>query len=104
MHLEQAGFKDSYVIAERCRNNMASCYYKKYILYKYNRKSVIISHVVYSVIYYIMIFQLGIPALGFSPMNETNVLLHDHDEYLNKKVFLRGIKIYMNIIAAIANV
>lgn len=28
----------------------------------------------------------------------------DHDEYLNKDIFLRGIEIYMKIIPAVANV
>jgi len=45
----------------------------------------------------------GIPALGFSPMNNTPILLHDHNEYLNEKVFLRGIDIYTTIIAALAD-
>ncbi|KAJ8866739.1 hypothetical protein PR048_032600 [Dryococelus australis] len=49
-------------------------------------------------------YQAGIPALGFSPMNLTPILLHDHDEYLNEKVFLRGIDIYQNLIPAVANV
>ncbi|XP_058797117.1 aminoacylase-1 [Phymastichus coffea] len=47
---------------------------------------------------------LGIPAIGFSPMNKTKILLHDHDEYLNKDVFLNGIKIYMDIIPSVANI
>lgn len=47
---------------------------------------------------------LGIPAIGFSPMNNTKILLHDHDEYLNKDVYLRGIDIYITIITAVANV
>ncbi|XP_067685085.1 aminoacylase-1A-like [Haliotis asinina] len=48
--------------------------------------------------------ECGIPALGFSPMNHTPILLHDHNEYLNEKVFLRGIDIYYEIIPALANV
>ncbi|KAG8228959.1 hypothetical protein J437_LFUL007710 [Ladona fulva] len=48
--------------------------------------------------------EVGIPALGFSPMNNTPVLLHDHDEFLNEKVFLKGIEIYQRIIPTIANV
>nr|CAD7453367.1 unnamed protein product [Timema tahoe] len=48
--------------------------------------------------------EVGIPALGFSPMNNTPVLLHDHDEFLNEKVFLEGIKIYQHLIPAVANV
>ena len=46
---------------------------------------------------------LGIPALGFSPMNKTPILLHDHNEFLNESVFLRGIDIYCTIIEALAN-
>jgi len=48
--------------------------------------------------------QLDIPAFGFSPMNNTPILLHDHDEYLNEKVFLRGVDIYESILQAIVNV
>ncbi|ESO83652.1 hypothetical protein LOTGIDRAFT_222505 [Lottia gigantea] len=48
--------------------------------------------------------KLGIPALGFSPMNNTPVLLHDHNEFLHEKIFLRGIEIYQQIIPALANV
>ncbi|XP_015115331.1 aminoacylase-1 [Diachasma alloeum] len=48
--------------------------------------------------------QVGIPAICFSPMNNTRIKLHDHDEYLNKNIFLRGIEIYMDIIPAVANV
>lgn len=49
-------------------------------------------------------FQLGYPAIGFSPMNNTPILLHDHNEFLNEKVFLRGIEIYCEIITALGNV
>lgn len=48
-------------------------------------------------------FQLGYPAIGFSPMNNTPILLHDHDEFLNENVFLRGIEIYCEIITALGN-
>ncbi|XP_075430342.1 aminoacylase-1 isoform X2 [Ascaphus truei] len=44
----------------------------------------------------------GYSALGFSPMNRTPILLHDHDEYLNEGVFLRGINIYTRIITSLA--
>jgi len=47
--------------------------------------------------------QLGIPAFGFSPMNNTPVLLHDHDEYLNESVFLRGVDIYVALLEKIVN-
>ncbi|XP_017144301.2 aminoacylase-1 [Drosophila miranda] len=48
--------------------------------------------------------QVGIPALGFSPMNNTPVLLHDHDEFLQADTYLRGVQIYQKIISSIANV
>ncbi|XP_063953237.1 aminoacylase-1-like isoform X3 [Lytechinus pictus] len=47
---------------------------------------------------------LGIPCFGFSPMNNTPILLHDHNEYLNEDIFLHGISIYETIITDIANV
>ncbi|XP_043934125.1 aminoacylase-1 [Protopterus annectens] len=46
----------------------------------------------------------GFPAIGFSPINNTPVLLHDHNEYLNEDVFLRGISVYENIISALASI
>ncbi|KAL0880830.1 hypothetical protein ABMA27_002014 [Loxostege sticticalis] len=48
--------------------------------------------------------RVGIPAIGFSPMNHTPVLLHDHDEFLKADIYLRGIDIYVKIISAVANV
>ncbi|XP_069824786.1 aminoacylase-1-like isoform X1 [Dendropsophus ebraccatus] len=46
----------------------------------------------------------GFDALGFSPMNNTPILLHDHNEHLNEDIFLRGIKIYSRIIGSLASV
>lgn len=46
---------------------------------------------------------LGIPAFGFSPMNNTPILLHDHNEFLNEKVFLRGIEIYQELITQLSS-
>ncbi|CAM6127850.1 unnamed protein product [Calypogeia fissa] len=40
----------------------------------------------------------GIPAFGFSPMSNTPILLHDHNEFLHVKEYLRGIKVYEEII------
>ncbi|XP_014782659.1 aminoacylase-1 isoform X1 [Octopus bimaculoides] len=48
--------------------------------------------------------ELGYPALGFSPMNFTPILLHDHNEFLNENIFLKGIDIYYNLISNLANV
>ena len=46
----------------------------------------------------------GISVFGFSPMNNTPVLLHDHNEFLNEKIFLKGIDIFSDIIAELASV
>lgn len=65
--------------------------------------------------------QVGIPAFGFSPMNRTPILLHDHNEFLSAKVrsvaqfpshlsepcsplqvFLGGVPIYVSLIKALA--
>lgn len=48
--------------------------------------------------------ELGIPAIGFSPINNTPILLHDHDEFLNSAMFLRGIEIYCKLLTKVANV
>lgn len=45
----------------------------------------------------------NIPAIGFSPMNFTTPLLHDHDEHLHADIYLKGIEIYENIFKKIGN-
>lgn len=45
----------------------------------------------------------NIPVIGFSPIQRQPVLLHDHDERLNKYVYLRGIEIYEKVINDLAN-
>uniref|UniRef100_A0A6Q2X9Y7 N-acyl-L-amino-acid amidohydrolase n=1 Tax=Esox lucius TaxID=8010 RepID=A0A6Q2X9Y7_ESOLU len=47
---------------------------------------------------------VGLPAIGFSPMNRTPILLHDHNEFLNEQVFLKGIQVYERLVVALANV
>ncbi|XP_031629265.1 aminoacylase-1-like [Contarinia nasturtii] len=47
---------------------------------------------------------VGIPALGFSPLMNTTPKLHEHDEYINADTYLNGIKIYEKIIEKIGNV
>lgn len=42
--------------------------------------------------------QDGIPALGFSPMRNTPILLHEHNEYLTQPVFLEGCAVYERLI------
>ncbi|XP_051123781.1 uncharacterized protein LOC127246434 [Andrographis paniculata] len=46
---------------------------------------------------------LGLPAIGFSPMANTPILLHDHNEFLNKDEYLRGIAIYESILKEYAS-
>ena len=41
---------------------------------------------------------LGIRALGFSPMRNTEIMLHEHDEYIEETNFLEGIGIYAGLI------
>lgn len=48
--------------------------------------------------------EAGYSALGFSPMNNTPILLHDHNEFLNENVFLKGIDVYCELIPALASV
>lgn len=43
---------------------------------------------------------LGISAIGFSPMKKTPILLHDHNEFLNRSVYLEGVDIYEKLLPA----
>ncbi|GKE05621.1 aminoacylase-1 isoform X2, partial [Tanacetum coccineum] len=45
----------------------------------------------------------GVPAIGFSPMANTPILLHDHNEFLNKEEYLKGIDVYVSIIKDFAS-
>ena len=45
----------------------------------------------------------GYPVIGFSPMRNTPILLHENDEFLNKDIFLEGIDVYCDVITALAN-
>lgn len=47
--------------------------------------------------------EMGISTLGFSPMSNTPILLHDHNEFLRDTVFLKGIKVYENLIRALSS-
>lgn len=44
-----------------------------------------------------------IPALGFSPLTHTPMLLHAHDEYLHADVLEQGIEIVRKVLEAVAN-
>lgn len=50
-----------------------------------------------------MLRAIGIPTIGFSPINNTPILLHDHDEYLNEQTYLDGIGVYEDLISALAD-
>jgi aminoacylase len=45
----------------------------------------------------------GVPAFGFSPMRNLPSTLHEHNEYLPRSTFLEGIKVYADLIPALAN-
>uniref|UniRef100_A0A7E4VIH8 N-acyl-aliphatic-L-amino acid amidohydrolase n=1 Tax=Panagrellus redivivus TaxID=6233 RepID=A0A7E4VIH8_PANRE len=46
----------------------------------------------------------GYKSIGFSPMANTPILLHDHDEYLDESVFLKGVDVYVKLIDNLANI
>ena len=46
---------------------------------------------------------LGVRALGFSPMRNSEILLHENDEYLDESVFLEGVSLYVGIIERLAS-
>jgi len=46
---------------------------------------------------------LKIPSFGFSPMDNTPILLHDHNERLSINTFKEGINIMTNVITHMAN-
>eukprot|EP01080_Neovahlkampfia_damariscottae_P005673 gene5673-9494_t len=41
---------------------------------------------------------VGVTMIGFSPMINTPVLLHDHNEFLHKDVYLNGIRVYVDLL------
>ncbi|KAH9259619.1 hypothetical protein BASA81_002041 [Batrachochytrium salamandrivorans] len=45
--------------------------------------------------------QHGVPALGFSPIRNTPILLHEHNEYLSKDTFLEGCLVYEKLLTAL---
>jgi aminoacylase len=47
--------------------------------------------------------KVGIPAIGFSPMNFTPLLVHAHDEFVHADIYLKGIEIYKKVIEELAN-
>jgi aminoacylase len=47
--------------------------------------------------------EIGIPVFGFSPIRLQPILLHDHNEKLNRNVYLEGIEVYEKLIPAMCN-
>jgi len=47
--------------------------------------------------------EIGITAFGFSPLINTPILLHDHNEFVNEEVFLRGIDVLYKVVIDMAN-
>jgi aminoacylase len=45
----------------------------------------------------------GIPCIGFSPIRNTPVLLHDIDEHISEHSFLEGIEVYMNVLREVVS-
>ncbi len=46
---------------------------------------------------------LGLRAFGFSPMRNSEIMLHEHNEYISETVFLEGCDIYVTLIEELAN-
>lgn len=46
----------------------------------------------------------GLLAYGFSPMSNTPILLHDHNEWIGVSEFCDGIDAFVDIITALANI
>ena len=44
----------------------------------------------------------GISAFGFSPMRETEMLLHEHNEYVSEEVFMEGVEVYVTLVEALS--
>uniref|UniRef100_A0A6B2L5A2 N-acyl-aliphatic-L-amino acid amidohydrolase n=1 Tax=Arcella intermedia TaxID=1963864 RepID=A0A6B2L5A2_9EUKA len=44
-----------------------------------------------------------VPCYGFSPINKTPILLHDHDEFLNERTLIEGVQVYQKLIYQLAN-
>ncbi|GBP70354.1 Aminoacylase-1 [Eumeta japonica] len=45
-----------------------------------------------------------IAAFGFSPILNTPILLHAHDERINVEAFLKGIDVFENVLKYVANI
>ena len=46
---------------------------------------------------------VGVPCFGFSPIRNTPILLHNHDERLRVDEFTTGIEVYMELLRDLGN-
>jgi aminoacylase len=46
---------------------------------------------------------IGVRALGFSPIRNSPILLHEHNEYLEESVFLEGCRVYVTLLGSLAS-
>lgn len=46
---------------------------------------------------------LGIKAFGFSPIRNSEIMLHEHNEYISKDIFLEGCEIYIDLLSDLCN-
>jgi aminoacylase len=47
--------------------------------------------------------RVGVPAFGFSPMRRTPSLLHDHNEFLNRRTYVEGVNVMTAVVRNLAN-
>ena len=45
----------------------------------------------------------NVPAIGFSPMANTPMLLHEHNESLSVSTFVKGVSVYVSVIDSLAS-
>ena len=46
---------------------------------------------------------LGVKVFGFSPIRNSPILLHEHDEYIEEKIYLEGCEIYIRLIEKLSS-
>ncbi|KAF4747127.1 adenylate cyclase [Perkinsus olseni] len=45
----------------------------------------------------------GLPCFGFSPMRNTPILLHDHNEFITEEALVEGIRVYAKVLPILAD-
>ncbi len=46
---------------------------------------------------------VGVAAFGFSPMRKTDMLLHEHNEWVGEDIFLEGVGVYETLIRSLSS-